>query len=86
MAPLLDIFGFLMDNEERAQQVMDGTFVPPEGTDPLAVKLLETLKREDSIRALGPLDMTITPEDNQSGWKKQNEQTSSEPMGLGFNH
>jgi hypothetical protein len=30
--------------------------------------------------------MTITPEDNRAGWKKQTERTSSEPMGLGFNH
>ena len=30
---------------------------------------------------LNPLDLTISPEDNQSGWKKQKEWTSSEPMG-----
>ena len=86
MAPLLDVFGYLMDNDEAGQQVMDGTFIPPAGTDSVAVELLETLKMEDSIRALGPLDMTITPEDNRAGWKKQTERTSSEPMGLGFNH
>jgi hypothetical protein len=50
MAPLLDVFGFLMDNDEKAQQVMmNGTFIPPEGTDSVAVELLETLKMEESI-------------------------------------
>jgi hypothetical protein len=75
MAPLLDIMGYLMDNDKIAQQVMDGTFSPPEGTYQVAAKLLETLQMEDSVRQLGPLDMSITPEDNRSGWKnKQNAQ------------
>jgi hypothetical protein len=86
MAPLLNIMGYLMDNDKIAQQVMDGTFSPPEGTDPVAAELLETLQMEDSVRQLGPLDMSITPEDNRSGWKKQTERTASEPTGLGFNH
>jgi hypothetical protein len=86
MAPLLDIMGYLMDNDEIAQQVMDGTFSPPEGTDPVAAELLETLQMEDSVRQLGPLDISIIPEDNRSGWKKQKERTASEPTGLGFNH
>jgi hypothetical protein len=50
MAPLLDIMGYLMDNDEI------------------------------------PLDMSITLEDNRSGWKKQTERTASEPTGLSFNH
>ena len=86
MAPLLDIMGYLMDNDEIAQQVMDGTFSPPEGTDPVAAELLETLQMENSVRSLGTLDMSITPDDNRSGWKKQKERTASEPTGLGFNH
>ena len=86
MAPLLDIMGYLMDNDDIAQQEMDGTFKPPAGTDAVAAELLETLKMEDSVRDIGPLDMTITPEDNRSGWRKQKERISSEPMGLGFNH
>ena len=86
MAPLLDIMGYLMDNDDIAQQVMNGTFSPPEGTDSVAAELLTTLKMEDSVRQLGPLDMAITPEDNRSGWRKQKERTASEPTGLGFNH
>jgi hypothetical protein len=86
MAPLLDIMGYLMDNDEIAQQVMDGTFIPPERTDKVAIELLETLKMEDSVRQLGPLDMSISPDNNQTGWKKQKERTASEPTGLGFNH
>jgi hypothetical protein len=71
MAPLLDIIGYLMDNNEIAQEVMDGTFIPPEGTDEVAIELLKTLKMEDSVRLLGPLDMSISPDDNQTGWRKQ---------------
>jgi hypothetical protein len=44
MAQLLDIMRYLMDNDEIAQQVIDGTFSPPEGTDPVAAELLETLQ------------------------------------------
>jgi hypothetical protein len=86
MAPLLDILGYLMDNNEIAQQVIDGTFIPPEGTDEVAIELLETLKMEDSVRQLGPIDMSISPDDSQTGWRKQKEHTASEPTGLGFNH
>jgi hypothetical protein len=49
MAPLLDIMGYLMDNGKIAQQVMDGTFSPPEGTYPVAAELLETLQMEDAV-------------------------------------
>jgi hypothetical protein len=56
MAPLLNIMGYLTDNDEIAQQVMDGTFIPPEGTDEVAIELLETLKMENSVRLLEPLD------------------------------
>jgi hypothetical protein len=70
MAPLLNIIGYLMDNDEIAQQVMDDTFIPPEGTDKVAIELLETLKMEDSVRQLGPLDMSISPDNNQTGWRK----------------
>jgi hypothetical protein len=86
MAPLLNIMGYLMDNNAIAQQVMDCTFIPPEGTDEVALELLETLKMEDSVRLLGPLDMSISPDDNRTGWRKQEEHTASEPTGLGFNH
>jgi hypothetical protein len=86
MAPLLDIMGYLMDNDEIAQQVMDGTFIPPEGMDEVAIELLKTLKMEDSVCQLGPLDMSISPYDNQTGWRKQKERTPSEPTGLSFNH
>jgi hypothetical protein len=86
MAPLLDIMGYLMDNNEVAQQVMNGTFIPPEEIDEVAIELLETLKMEDSVCQLGPLDMSISLDDNQTGWRKQKERTASEPTGLGFNH
>jgi hypothetical protein len=77
MALLLDIMGYLMDNDEinSTASIMDGTFSPPEGIDPVAAKLLETLQMEDSVCQLGPLDIPITPEDNRSGWKKQKERT-----------
>jgi hypothetical protein len=75
MVPLLDIMGYLMDNDKIAQQVMDGTFIPPEGTDEVAIELLETLKMEDSVRQLDPLDMSISRDNNQTRWRKQKECT-----------
>jgi hypothetical protein len=86
MPPLLDIMRYLMDNDEIAQQVMDGNFIPPEGTDEVAIELLETPKVEESVRLLGPLDMSISTDDNRTGWRKQKKRTASEPTGLGFNH
>jgi hypothetical protein len=85
MAPLLDIMGYLMDNNEIAQQVMDSTNIPPKGTDKVAIELLKTLKMEDSVCQLSPLDMSISSDNNQTGWRKQKERTASEPTGLGFN-
>jgi hypothetical protein len=37
--------GYLMDNDEIAQQVMDGTFIPPEGTDKVAIEVSAVLAR-----------------------------------------
>jgi hypothetical protein len=65
MAPLLDIMGYLMDNDEIAQQVMDGTFSPLEGTYPTRPSVhvnnprrqplrMEKSKRTHSIRTNRP--------------------------------
>ena len=40
----------------------------------------------ESIKKLGPVDLTISQRDNSTGWSKMNANTSSEPSTLSFNH
>jgi len=40
----------------------------------------------DTIREIGPLDCSITPEKNESAWRKQNERIGCEPSSLYFSH
>ena len=47
--PLVKIFGYLA-NPEVAQQVINGTYVPPPGTPLIVVDFLLALKRPKSIR------------------------------------
>ena len=82
-SPLVDICSYLA-NDKPAIEVIDGTFVPPEGTPQYVLEFLEVLKMLDAIRALGSVDLSITPEENQMGWGKMKGRTGSEPSTPGF--
>jgi hypothetical protein len=69
-----------------AQDILNGTFVIPAGTDPYAAKLIMQLKAPDCISSSEPLSVAITTEDHSSGWKRAKERTSSGPSGLQFGH
>ena len=60
--PLVDIFGYLA-NDKPAMEVINGTFVPPDSTPQYMLEFLEVLKMLDAIRALGPVDLSITSEE-----------------------
>ena len=68
-APLVNIYGYLA-NGKAPMEVINGTFVPPEGTPQYILDFLEVLKMPDAIRELGPVNLSITPEENQMGWGK----------------
>jgi hypothetical protein len=69
-----------------AQDILNGTFVFPAGTDPYAAKLIKQLQAPDCISSSEPLSVAITTEDHSSGWKRAKERTSSGPSGLHFGH
>ena len=83
--PLLSQIGYLAD-KPAVIDILNGTFVIPEGTDQYAAELIQSLKMPDSIKALGPVSFDITPEENQYAWRAQKERTGSEPSSPSFAH
>ena len=82
--PLISDFG-PYGVTEAAQQVLDGTYVPPEGTDPYFTALLPYLKQTTEIRA-NPIDFSLNLENYRARWNRAKERTSSSPSGLHFGH
>ena len=85
MEPLLSDFGYLA-NEDNAQKVIDGEYVPPEGTCPYAVEFIETLKMPRKIKELEKVGLKISAAINKSAWRKQKERTTSAHDTPGYNH
>jgi exonuclease III len=70
--PLLDLFGFI-GNSDAADQVLQGTFVPPPGTDRCTVLLLNHMVRPPNMPSSPTL---ISTSSNSSAWKKAKEYTT----------
>ena len=83
--PLLSEIGLLADTE-AAQEVLEGTWSPPEGTDIYTRLLLQEMKMPDVLRVATPMVSSISVDDHIQGWEKQKEQISSAPEGLHFGH
>ncbi len=84
--PLLADFGF-DGNTIHTDEVLDGTYVPPPGTDPYTCLLLNHMTRPTTI----PLDShlpppVITTEDHKLSWKRAKEYTTSGKSGIHFGH
>ena len=77
--------GYLADTAV-ALEVINGTYVVPDGMNKYLVELLDTMKMPDSIRAKGPLNCLVDAAENRSAWKQQRENTAGEPSSLGFSH
>jgi hypothetical protein len=84
-SPLIDIFGYLAQGP-AADSVLDGSFVPPPGTDPYAVKLLAELKMAAAVREAPPMRVVFSVDEHIKGWRKAREFTASGPSGLTFSH
>ena len=78
-------FGYLADTAV-ALEVINGTFVAPDGMNTYLVELLDTMKMPDSIRAKGPLNCLVDAAENRAAWKKQREKTVGELSSLSFSH
>jgi hypothetical protein len=84
--PLLSEFGNKA-NTPAAEEVLHGTYTPPENTDKYAKILLEALATPPEItNNTGNFTPRrfITPTSNINGWRKAKERTSAGPSGLHF--
>ena len=85
MPSFLDDFGYLADTP-AALVVIEGTYVPPIGTDPYLAELLSCLAMLPSIQESPPFPLVVNERDNQLAWMKQRERTAGEPSCLSFSH
>jgi hypothetical protein len=85
ISPLVDDFGYLADTP-AAEQVLNGTYQTPDGTDYYAKLLLDQLYIPWEVTKMAPISLEISTDEHKQAWRKQNERTSSEPTGLSFNH
>ena len=60
-------FGYLADTA-AALEVINGTYVAPDGMNKYLVDLLETMKMPDAIRAKGPLNCLVDAAENCTTW------------------
>ena len=79
-APLLDEVRYL-GTGPVAEAILRGTYQPPPGTDPYAVKLLPFLRMDKRIANAPPVCSAVTMEDHVAGWKKAKEYTACGPTG-----
>jgi len=67
-------------------EILEGRFIPPEGTDGPTCMILEEIARIWKRSEAGEVDIVITQDDFQHYWKRANERTSSSYSGLHFGH
>jgi hypothetical protein len=80
---LLADIGILADGP-AVPQILQGTYIPPPGTDIYTCMLLEELKTPEIVQA-NPMPPTkISTESHKKGWRRQRVNTASEPTALDF--
>ena len=84
-SPLVNDFGYLTLGP-ATQAVLDGTYVPPAGTDIYARKLFPHLKMDPAVAAAPPMKIVFLTDEHKQGWKKAREFTATGPSGLTFSH
>ena len=85
MSPLLDDLGHLAD-APAAQDIIDGRYHPPPGTDLYACEFIAVLAMSESIRAKAPVICIATIEEHRAGWKAPKARTASNQSTIGFEH
>jgi hypothetical protein len=76
--------GFL-GNSPASQEILDGTYNPPVGTNEYVREFLQQLKYDPNAKDDSPMEI-LTTEDYIDGWKKKKEQTSAGKSGWTFSH
>ena len=82
---LLEDFGYLADTE-AAEEVLAGTYDPPEDADEHTKALLSLLKQRVEMLRQGKIKTCIMREDFKRYWRGAKESTSSSISGLHFGH
>jgi hypothetical protein len=72
--------------KQGAEQILDGTFNPPQDCDPYLRDLIEEMQMEDRVRAAGFILTNISLAEHQQRWKKQKEHTALVRSGLSFSN
>jgi hypothetical protein len=83
--PLLDEFRYLAQGHATSA-VLDGTYIPPPGTDVHAQILLLQLKMDPVVAAAPPMNVVFSIEQHMKGWRKAREFTATGLSGLTFSH
>ena len=81
--PLVEDFGFLGVGP-AAQQVFDGTYQPPIGTDPYAIKFLQSLKMEPQVANSKRPPPVVSNDVYRQCWKNAKERTSAHNDGYHY--
>jgi len=81
--PLNADFGYL-GNGQAADEVLEGTYVPPDHVDHYTKLFLQHLKQPESIKAQGDHSATMPLETYRRYWIKAKERTSCYPGELSF--
>ena len=84
-SPLQHDFGFL-GNTTACQQLLQGTYVIPPGTDHHTASLLQLIIDTSQRMKHISLSNSISPDDFISYWSSRQEKTSSSYSGLHFGH
>jgi Reverse transcriptase (RNA-dependent DNA polymerase) len=71
--PLAPLIGPVADTE-AAQAILEGTFVPPEGTNPGAVKLIKQMKRPEGLPSI---KMEVEIQRYRRAWLRCRQQTAA---------
>ena len=83
--PLFELLGYNTDTEAGAQ-ILEGTFVPPPGTDPATVINLQETARLWRLMGDGEVNIFITKEDFKHYWGRMKERTASSYSGRHVGH
>ena len=83
-ASLIERIGYNAE-KEGGKQILDGTFVIPSGTQKYMIKVIEKLRKPNSVKAKGDIGTDISLEEHVTGWKKQKDRTASVTSELTFN-
>ena len=82
---LFELLGFSA-NTETAEQILEGTWIPPEDTDGPTLIILKEIARIWGKMQNGEVNIIISQEYFQHYWKRVKERTSSSFSGLHFGH